>query len=404
VSDDASEARRASPPAVTGQALRIALPSKGMEEDTLAFLRRSGMTVDRTNPRQYRARMRGLPSGPVEIVFQRATDIFGEVDQGTVDLGITGYDIVAEHRAEDDDVVIVHGELGYQRCALVLGIPESWVDVSSVSDLAEVATELRSTGRELRVATKYTNLTRQCLYDRGVTYFSLVEVSGAIEAAPSLDTADIICDLTSSGVTLRENRLKTIAGGTVLESQACLIGNRRILRHDPRRLEATCQVLELIEASLRSRQHLSLTANIRGKAAEDVARLVTASPDSAGLRGPTVARVYPKEPHTSSEMWFAVTVVVTEDRVLPAVEALRRAGASDVSAIPVTYVFEHRSWTFDALRRQLAGPSDGDQGEAGRWRSVRSPKITSHADAPGAADGDRQPANTREPGRGRAQP
>ncbi len=158
----------------------------------------------------------------------------------------------------------MHGELGYQRCALVLGIPESWVDVSSVSDLAEVATELRGMGRELRVATKYTNLTRQYLYDRGVTYFSLVEVSGAIEAAPSLDTADVICDLTSSGVTLRENRLKTIAGGTVLESQACLIGNRRILGHDPARLEATCHMLELIEASLRSRQHLSLTANIRG--------------------------------------------------------------------------------------------------------------------------------------------
>lgn len=338
--------------------LRVALPSKGMEDDTLAFLQGAGLTVDRTNPRQYQARMRGLPTGLVDIVFQRATDIFSEVDQGTVDLGITGYDIVAEHRSEDDGVVVVHGELGYQRCGLVLAVPESWVDVTSVSDLAEVAAELRGMGRELRVATKYTNLTRQFFYDRGLTYFSLVEVSGAIEAAPSLDTADIICDLTSSGVTLRENRLKTIAGGTVLKSQACLIGNRRTLVANPRRLESTRYVLELIEASLRSRQHVSLTANIVGDSAEAVARLVTASGDIAGLRGPTVARVYPKEPGAGAENWFALTVVVNESLLLPAVEALRRAGASDISAIPVRYVFEHRSWAFEALRRQLGARSE----------------------------------------------
>jgi ATP phosphoribosyltransferase len=364
--------------------LRLALPSKGMEEDTLAFLRGCGLVVDRTNPRQYRARLYGLPTGPGDVVFQRAADIFDEVDQATVDLGITGFDIVAEHRAEDDNVVVVHGELGYQRCSLVVGVPETWLDVTSVADLAEVATELRGLGRELRVATKYPNLTRQFFYDRGLTYFSLVEVSGAIEAAPSLDTADVICDLTSSGVTLRENRLKTIAGGTVLDSQACLIGNRRVLVREPAKLEATRYVLELIEAALRARRHLSVTANIRADSAETVARLVTASGDSAGLRGPTVARVYPKQP-VGPESWFAVTVVLAEDRLLPAVEALRRAGASDVSAIPVTYVFEHRSWTFDALQHSL--------------------KMKAHAgEAHGATHGDRQPADAREPGRGRAQP
>ena len=278
--------------------LRLALPSKGMEEDTLRFLGQCGLSVDRTNPRQYRARMRGLPSGPVEIVFQRATDIFDEVDAATVDLGITGYDIVAEHRSEEDDVVVVHPELGFQKCALVLAVPEGWVDVSSVADVAEVATELRASGRELRVATKYGNLTRQFLYDRGITYFELVEVSGALEAAPALDTADIICDLTSSGVTLRENRLKTVAGGTVLESQACLIGNRRALLADPSSLEATRGLLELIEAHLRSRRQVSLTANMRGESAESVARRVLATGEAAGLRGPTVAPVFARDPDT----------------------------------------------------------------------------------------------------------
>lgn len=338
--------------------LRLALPSKGWEEDVLRFLGHCGVRIDRSNPRQYRARMRGLATGPAEVVFQRAADIFDEVNAGTVDLGITGYDIVAEHRSEEDEIVVVHPELGFRRCALVLGVPEGWVDVTAVADVAEVATELRGAGRELRVATKYPNLTRQFLYDRGMTYFDLVEVSGAIEAAPALETADMICDITSSGVTLRENRLKTVAGGVVLESQACLIGNRRTLTSDTERLEATRALLEMIDAYLRSRQHVSITANIRGESAEAVARHVLAVPGVAGLRGPTIARVFPKD-DTEGD-WFALTVVIGEELLLPAVEALRRAGASEVTATQVRYVFEHRSWTFEALRRQLHGGGNTD--------------------------------------------
>jgi ATP phosphoribosyltransferase len=333
-------------------ALRIALPTKGWEDDTLRFLSQCGLRIDRSNPRQYRARMRGLPTGPAEVVFQRATDIFEEVNAGTVDLGITGFDIVAEHRSEEDQVLVVYAELGFRRCALVVAVPEGWIDVTSVSDLAEVALELRSTGREMRVATKYPNLTRQFLYDRGMTHFELVEVSGAIEAAPALETADIICDITSSGVTLRENRLKPITGGVVVESQACLIGNRRELQSDPERLEATRGFLELMEAYLRSRQQVSITANIPGKSPEDVAHRVLASGGAIGLRGPTIARVFPKD--ATEGDWFALTVVVGEDVLLPTVESLRRAGASEVSATQVRYVFEHRSWTYEALRRQLS--------------------------------------------------
>jgi ATP phosphoribosyltransferase len=349
--------------------LRLALPTKEWEDDVLRFLgQQCGLRIDRSNPRQYRARMHGLPTGPAEVVFQRASDIFHEVNAGSVDLGITGYDIVAEHRAEEDDVVVVYQELGFRGCQLVIAVPEGWLDVTSIADLAEVAVELRGDGRQLRVASKYPNLTRQFLYDRGITYFELVEVSGAIEAAPALETADIICDLTSSGVTLRENRLKTISGGVVLESQACLIGNRRTLAADADRLEATRGLLELMEAYLRSRRQVSITANIRGDSAEAVARRVLASGAAAGLRGPTVARVFPKDVAEHDE-WFALTVVVGEDGLLQAVEALRRAGASEVSATQVRYVFEHRSWTFEALKRQLGVTGTTD-------RTPRSDRLT----------------------------
>jgi ATP phosphoribosyltransferase len=351
--------------------LRVALPSKGMEDDTLAFLKMCGLTVDRSNSRQYRASLRSLAH--VEVTFQRASDIFAKVDEGSVDLGITGYDVVAEYRREDDRVTVLMPELGYGRCALVVGVPESWIDVGTIADLAEVSASLHARGRDLRVATKYVNLTREFLYDNGVNYFTLVESSGALEAAPSLGYADMIADLTSSGVTLRENRLKTIAGGTILPSEACLIANREELRADPGKLERTRLMLELMEASLRSRSFLSITANVRGGTAETVARQVIAHGDVAGLRGPTIARVYPKSLDEDDEEWYAVTVIVSRDRLQEAVDALRRAGASDTTAVPLVYVFESRSWSFEALLRVLEErPSPG---LGARRLSIASPLV-----------------------------
>jgi ATP phosphoribosyltransferase len=335
---------------MSAPSLRIALPSKGMEEQTLDFLALCGMKVSRPNPRQYRATIPAL-SG-VEVLFQRATDVFAKVAEGSVDVGITGYDIVREHQHEDDGVLMLERSLGYAGCALVLAVPEGWIDVSSVTDVAEISAEFRRRGRDLRVATKYPNLTRQFLFDNGINYFTIEESSGALEAAPALNAADVIVDLVSSGVTLRENRLKRVSGGTIVESEACLIGNRTALRVSPEKLEIVRQVLELIEAQMRSREYFSLTGNIRGDSPEAVARRVTSHTEVAGLRGPTISKVYPKL--GGEEGWFAATVVVQSKLLLQAIDALRRAGAGDVSVAPLRYMFQSKCWSFEALRRQLA--------------------------------------------------
>jgi ATP phosphoribosyltransferase len=343
-----------------GDGLRLALPSKGMEDATLEFLSSCGLSVNRTNPRQYRATIPALPG--VQVLFQRANDIFAKVDEGSVDLGVTGYDIVREHQYDDDNVMLLVNELHYGHCSLVLAVPEGWIDTTSMVDLAQISVDLRGRGRELRIATKYPNLTRQFLYDHGINYFRLVESSGALEAAPQLGYADLIVDLTSSGVTLRENRLKTLSGGEILSSQACLIGNQRALRSSPEKLELTRAMLELVEAHLRSREHYSITANIRADSPEAVARRVTAHPEVAGLRGPTIARVYPKV--GADEGWFAVTVIVDSKLLVSAVDALRRSGASDITVVGVRYVFDSKSWTFESVRRRLSGePAD----QAVRW-------------------------------------
>ena len=321
-----------------------------MEEETLAFLSGCGLPVDRSNPRQYRAEIRTLRD--VEVTFQRAGDIFAKVDEGSVDLGITGYDVVAEHRREDDRVVVLLPELGYGKCSLVLGVPESWIDVTSVHDVSEISAAFRARGRELRIATKYENLTRQFLYDRGVNSFTLLESSGALEAAPSLGYADLIADITSSGVTFRENRLKTISDGTILLSEACLIGNRDSLARSQAKLEQTRIMLDAMESFLRARPYLSLTANVRGGSPEVVARRIIMHGDIAGLRGPTIARVYPKSQQDEGD-WYAVTVIVARERLQEAIDALRRAGASDITALQLSYVFESKAWSYEALLRAL---------------------------------------------------
>ena len=157
----------------------------------------------------------------------------------------------------------MYDNLGYGTCELVLAVPDSWVDVSSIEDVADLSVLFRDKGKSLRIATKYPSLTRKWLYERGIVQFSLVEAEGALEAAPSMGFADMIADITTSGTTLRENRLKRVTGGTLLRSQACLVGNRRALLGDTRKLQLADDA-DWIEAHLKAKKFMSVTANIEG--------------------------------------------------------------------------------------------------------------------------------------------
>ena len=116
-------------------------------------------------------------------------------------------------------------DLGYGGCRLAVAVPESWIDVSHIMDLVDLTTEFKAAGRTFRVSTKYPALVRQYFRKFGIYHYQLIDSEGALELHPSLGIADIIVDLTSSGTTLKDNRLREIEDGTVLESAACLIGH-----------------------------------------------------------------------------------------------------------------------------------------------------------------------------------
>ncbi len=334
--------------------LRFAIPSKGSGYDaSLALLESCGLRVVRANPRQYTAALRGLPG--VEVLLHRPADIVEKVAAGTIDIGITGYDLVAELRGDDDNLLLIFDDLGFWQVELVIAVPQGWVDVSAWEDLADLAVELRSQGRRLRIATKYPETVRRFCFSQGINYFELVDSQGATEAAPGLGYADIIADITETGTAIRDNKLK-IVGGPILRSQAVMVGSRRTLRGDTARLALVRQLLEQIEARRRGRLFYSLTANLPGESVESVGRRVTARQELAGLQGPTIAPVWSKYAAAGSgPQWYAVNVVVPQEELLPAVDHLRSVGAVSISTLQVQHVFKAESEAYARLLAAL-GP------------------------------------------------
>ena len=314
--------------------LKLAIPSDGaLYEPTLAFLRSCGIGVSRSNLRRYTAGIPALPG--VSVLFQRSADITPKVEEGSADIGIVGLDRYLEMRREGGDTNVVIDDLGFGQCQLVIGVPDSWVDVTCLADLSDLSMEFRQNGGDLRIVTKYPRLVERFLLSNGVNIFSLVHSSGTLEAAPAMGFADIIADVSESGTTMRENRLKTIDGGSIMVSKACLIGNRRMLNGNADKLEAAKSLVDFVEAYLQSRNYFSVTANMRGETPEDVAGYILEQTDISGFRGPTISKVY-----TADGLgWFAVTVMVEQGKLLAAVNSLRKLGGSSVTVSHPNYVF-----------------------------------------------------------------
>lgn len=209
----------------------IALPSKGrLKEQTIAVMAKAGLKVVLPeDDRNYRARIEGVDD--VDILFLSASEIARELGYGTVDLGVTGEDLIRETLARADEKVQIETQLGFGHADVIVAVPEVWHDVSTMADLDDVAADFRQRhGRRLRIATKYWRLTQQFFSQKhGIQVYRIVESLGATEGAPAAGSADIIVDITSTGSTLRANRLKILDDGVMLQSQACLVSARRSL-------------------------------------------------------------------------------------------------------------------------------------------------------------------------------
>ena len=206
--------------------LIIAIPSTGrLQENTHAFFGRAGLQVLQPGgARNYRGAIKGLPN--VEIAFLSASEIARELADGSVHFGVTGLDLVEENIADPAGSVHVVTPLGFGPADVVVAVPKAWIDVETMSDLGDVASDFSGRhGRRLRVATKYVNLTRSFFAGHGSADYRIVESAGATEGAPAAGAAELIVDITTTGSTLHANNLKILSDGVMLKSQANLVAS-----------------------------------------------------------------------------------------------------------------------------------------------------------------------------------
>lgn len=248
--------------------LIIASPSKGrLQENAAAFFARAGLELTQgRGARDYRGAVAGVEGA--EVAYLSASEITRRLAQGEAHLGVTGEDLVREEIADAGSKVELLAPLGFGFANVVVAVPQAWIDVRHMSDLADVADGFRARhGRGLRVATKYVNTTRRFFARHGVSDYRIVESSGATEGAPAAGSADLIVDITTTGATLAANALKVIEDGVILRSQANLVASLSAPWSETAR-EAARIILSRIAAEEEARTTREVRAHLPGAADE----------------------------------------------------------------------------------------------------------------------------------------
>ena len=296
--------------------MRIAVPNKGrLHEPTLSLLERAGLHVEETADRQLYAE---TVDPDVTVLFARAADIPEYVRDGAADLGVTGLDQAAESGGVVPDPADAAGgdlvdllDLEYGSCRLVLAAPEGG-SVTEVADLADGT-----------VATEFPNVTGAYL-DRVGVDADVVTVTGATELTPHVDMADAIVDITSTGTTLKVNRLAVI--DEVLDSSVRLFARQDVV-DDPK----VRQVLTAFESVLAADGRRYLMMNAPTANLDDVKDVIP------GLGGPTVMDV---EADADGNGTVAVHAVVEERDVFETITELKAVGASGILVTEIERLVE----------------------------------------------------------------
>jgi ATP phosphoribosyltransferase len=289
----------------------------------------------------------------LEVWFQRPKDIVRKLQSGDLDLGIVGFDIVSEYGQGSDDLVVVHDALEFGHCRLSLAVPKEGIfeNINTLEDLANMPEWTQE--RPLRVVTGFGYLGEKFMRENGFNHVSFLAGDGALESYPAMGMADVIVDLVSSGTTLRENNLKEIDGGVVLESQATLVACRRSLHKRNGVLEITHEMLERLEAHLTATGEIMVTANMRGNSAEEVAERVLSQTSLCGLQGPTISPVYRSRDGKVAVEYYAINVVVPQKSLYKSIQQLRSIGGSGVLVTKLTYIFDEETPRWRKLLSEL---------------------------------------------------
>jgi ATP phosphoribosyltransferase len=274
-----------------------------LSERSLDLLQRCGLRFARSKDKLYWYGQ----DFPVDLLLVRDDDIPRILLDGVCDLGIVGQNIALEVLREDDDRELQElRELGFGRCRLSIAVPEQ-SEIKSIADL-----------EGCRIATSYPALTNSLLGEQGVKA-EMVKLSGSVEIAPGLGTADAISDLVSTGTTLRANHLTEL--DVLFESTAALYGQMNRLPDEKRLLLE--RLLARLDGVLQAAESKYVMLHAPRNAVEEITRLLP------GAEHPSLMNL------ESDPDRVALHAVCREALFWEHLESLKNAGASAILVMPV---------------------------------------------------------------------
>jgi len=293
---------------MTDSRIKIAVQKSGrLTEHSLELLVRCGLSYSRGKDQLicYGENM------PVDVLLVRDDDIPRLVQEDICDLGIVGRNIIEERRLEfrdqgETELFSEVGPLDFGKCRLSLGLP------------AGVPFEGPKSLQGKRIATTYPRVLADYLKRNGVQAH-IVAFSGAVEITPSLGKADLVCDLVSSGSTLRAHQLYEAA--TILESRAALIKTPKPVA--PEKAEWLQRLLLRIQGVLQVKESKYIMLHAPRSALKAITALLP------GSESPTII------PLEGRDDKVAVHAVCRENVFWETLEQLKKAGASSMLVLPV---------------------------------------------------------------------
>ncbi|MDT3401401.1 ATP phosphoribosyltransferase [Mucilaginibacter terrae] len=275
--------------------LKIAIQKSGrLNEKSVELLKNCGLNFE-----NYKSSLISPVSNfPLEILFLRDDDIPEYVQDGIADLGIVGENVIQETEVE----VSYLQRLGFGKCSLKIAVPNN-TNIETVADL---------NGRS--IATTYPAILRKYLDNLNINA-EIRTISGSVEISPGLGLSDAICDLVSTGGTLKSNGLKPFAD--VMSSEAVMIG-----RPGSENDDLIQELIQRIQSVLRAKETKYVVLNAERANLPKILELLP------GVKSPSVVPL-------AEENWVAVHTVIPERDFWSRISQLKQAGAQGIVVMPI---------------------------------------------------------------------
>lgn len=275
--------------------LKIAIQKSGrLNEKSVELLKNCGLSFE-----NYKSSLITTASNfPLEILFLRDDDIPEYVQDGIADLGIVGENVIMEKQV---DVHYIQ-RLGFGKCKLKIAIPNE-SEIQTLSDLNGKA-----------IATSYPMILKKFLHEQNINA-TIRTISGSVEISPGLGLSDAICDIVSTGGTLKSNGLKPFLD--VVSSESILIGQNGIESN-----QVVIELLQRIQSVLKAKETKYVVLNTEKRNLPMIIELLS------GVKSPTVVPL-------AEEGWVAVHTVIAEQDFWYKINKLKAAGAQGIVVMPI---------------------------------------------------------------------